>query len=392
MFAILVCMGGGLLGEWQAAVLPVVVGSQWSVSQARAGLVEIGRLRAALDAAQAVLVGVLAAVSGRDTAAAVVRATKMSTAEARRAEVVARVCGQVEGALAALASGDVSAGHLVALGPVADDVVAGSLLERAAGEGVDDFVRTVRRHRLEVDGAGVVERQRRARTLQFCPTEDGGLRIHAVLTQLDGARVRAAVERRCDERWRVAHPERAVSVGGHGDEPRDRRLADALVELVTGGGGCEPGGGGCEPGGGSGGGAGGGVRTGVVVVVDEASMTATVAGGDPVALDEVAALAADARTELYGAVRSMNGAVLAFGRSRRFASPLQKLALIARDGGRCVWPGCEVPWTRCDVDHRIDWDRGGPTDVGNLRLLCTARHHPHRHEHGREPDDPDPPG
>lgn len=355
-------------------MLPVVSPGEWTAASARAGLVQIGRLRAVLDAAQAALVGVMRPVFGRDTRAAVVRATGMSGAEARRAEVVADVCERVDGAAGALAGGQVSAAHLAVLGPVAEDPGAAALLARAAAQSVDDFARTVRRHRIDTDAAGLAERQRQARTVQFSTTDDGGLRIHAVLTQLDGARVRAAVEQRCDERWRRAHPERAASVGGHDDEPRDRRLADALVELVTGDG------------------VGGGCRTGVVVVVEEATMQARVAGGDPVSLGDVAALASDARTELYAAVRSMSGAILSFGRSRRFASPLQRLALIARDGGTCAWPGCDRPWTRTDVDHRVDWESGGCTDLDNLRLLCTVAHHRHRHESGRQPDDPDPPG
>lgn len=373
-FAILTAMGVGPLSAWQVAALPTVVGSQWSASTARQGLVEISRLRAALDAAQAELVRVLRPVFQRDTRAAMVRDTGMSAADARRAESVADVCERLEGAAEALAGGQVSAAHLALLAPVVDDPGAAQLLTCAAGQRVDDFARTVRQHRIEADGAGMAERQRRARTLQFSTTEEGGLRIHAVLTQLDGARVRAAIEARCDERWRQAHPERAAAVGDHDDEPRDRRLADALAELVAGEGG---------PGAG---------RTGVIVVVDEATMSARVAGGDPVPPGDLAELVADARTDLYAAVRSMNGAILAFGRSRRFASPLQRLALVARDGGRCTWPGCEVPWTRTDADHRVDWESGGSTDLGNLRLLCTAAHHPHRHETGREPDDPDPPG
>jgi hypothetical protein len=47
--------------------------------------------------------------------------------------------------------------------------------------------------------------------------------------------------------------------------------------------------------------------------------------------------------------------------------------LRARDR-HCRFPGCRIPAIRCEVDHTIDYARGGPTDVGNLAYLC-QRHH-----------------
>ena len=29
---------------------------------------------------------------------------------------------------------------------------------------------------------------------------------------------------------------------------------------------------------------------------------------------------------------------------------------------RCVWPGCEIPATRCQTDHLTDWQHGGHTN------------------------------
>ena len=45
----------------------------------------------------------------------------------------------------------------------------------------------------------------------------------------------------------------------------------------------------------------------------------------------------------------------------------------------CVFPGCRMPAVNCDLDHRIDHARGGPTTVGNHAPLC--RHH-HLSKHG----------
>lgn len=357
------------LETWEACSLPVVIPSEWTSSTARAGLRVMARLAAQLAAAQAQLVTVMRA--GRDTRASIVRATGMSGRDATRAEQVAKVVERLPEAAEALGSGAVSAGHVALLHQVHDGAAAKELLTVAAGQTADDFAATVQRHLLDAEADSVAARQRAARTVTFGRADDGGMLIRAVLPHLDGERVKAAIEARCDQAWREAHPDRADVAGGHGDEPRHRRMADALVELVTGG-------------------ATAGVRTGVVVVVDEASMTADVAGAGPMSRDVLADVVMDARTDLWAAVRSMNGAILSFGRSRRFATAIQKLALVARDGGTCSWPGCRQPWSRCDADHQVDWDDNGTTDLPNLRLLCRL-HHPQRHETGLEPDDPDPP-
>jgi hypothetical protein len=44
----------------------------------------------------------------------------------------------------------------------------------------------------------------------------------------------------------------------------------------------------------------------------------------------------------------------------------------------CVFPGCRMPASACDLDHQIPWSEGGPTEVGNLTPLCR---HDHRIRH-----------
>jgi HNH endonuclease len=48
-------------------------------------------------------------------------------------------------------------------------------------------------------------------------------------------------------------------------------------------------------------------------------------------------------------------------------------ALILRDGG-CAFPGCDRPHQWCHAHHIQHWADGGPTELGNLVLLC-GRHH-----------------
>jgi hypothetical protein len=78
------------------------------------------------------------------------------------------------------------------------------------------------------------------------------------------------------------------------------------------------------------------------------------------------------------AVLAPNGALLDLGRTQRLASPAQKTALLARDGG-CVIPGCTVPGDAGDAHHVVWWSRGGRTDLDNLALLC-GRHHDEVHQ------------
>ena len=65
--------------------------------------------------------------------------------------------------------------------------------------------------------------------------------------------------------------------------------------------------------------------------------------------------------------------VIDVGRAKRVISgPLRK-ALQARDR-HCRWPGCERPATYTEGHHLVHWSKGGTTDLDNLVLLC-YRHH-----------------
>ncbi|MCQ1996479.1 HNH endonuclease signature motif containing protein [Arthrobacter sp. zg-Y1171] len=67
-----------------------------------------------------------------------------------------------------------------------------------------------------------------------------------------------------------------------------------------------------------------------------------------------------------------SGEILGVGRRRKVPAGLRRW-LRARDG-TCRFPGCRVSTANADIDHTIDWARGGPTDHGNLEHLC-RRHH-----------------
>src|SRR5699024_11010494 len=42
--------------------------------------------------------------------------------------------------------------------------------------------------------------------------------------------------------------------------------------------------------------------------------------------------------------------------------------------GTCLWPGCSVPAQHCQLDHRHNFDEGGPTSPSNLFALCQHHH------------------
>ncbi|VBA56199.1 HNH endonuclease signature motif containing protein [Mycobacterium attenuatum] len=64
---------------------------------------------------------------------------------------------------------------------------------------------------------------------------------------------------------------------------------------------------------------------------------------------------------------------LYLGRSRRIASPDQRIVLYAQDRG-CTHPGCDVPGYWCEVHHVEEWAAGGRTDIDTLTFACTPDH------------------
>lgn len=76
--------------------------------------------------------------------------------------------------------------------------------------------------------------------------------------------------------------------------------------------------------------------------------------------------------ELVGALVDASGDVLALGRSRRLASPQQRIALSARDL-HCQFPDCTRRHS-LEAHHIRMWSEGGPTDMDNMLLLCRSHH------------------
>jgi hypothetical protein len=165
----------------------------------------------------------------------------------------------------------------------------------------------------------------------------------------------------------------ATRSGTDDDRHRDRRLADALIELAM-------------------------VSLDNGAVPQRASQRAHLqvttsletlmgmAGASaaeleyslPISAQMVERLACDSTVTrvLIGA----DSAVIDVGRSRRVVPGSTRRALNVRDR-HCVWPGCERPPSSCAAHHMVHWCRGGKTNLADLTLLC-HRHHWMVHEGG----------
>lgn len=86
-----------------------------------------------------------------------------------------------------------------------------------------------------------------------------------------------------------------------------------------------------------------------------------------IALDPVEVVAVSLVGQVRRVVMNQAGVPIDLGRrSRIFAGGSRSAAMLKRR--RCIWPGCNV--MSCEVDHRVPWADGGPTDVANSDPLC----------------------
>jgi hypothetical protein len=110
------------------------------------------------------------------------------------------------------------------------------------------------------------------------------------------------------------------------------------------------------------------------------------ADGTPIAfhtlqqvLDDPATTIVEADVNEHGVVQSLGDAVLDHGRNRRFATADQKLALRAMHRS-CLFPGCDIPFDRCEQHHLIEYQHHGTTNLIDLGPVC-VRHHHQLHAH-----------
>jgi hypothetical protein len=211
--------------------------------------------------------------------------------------------------------------------------------------------REARRHeRVRAKEAQDVHR-RRYLWLHWDP-ESPALYLEGMVGPDQGSALQAALERRAQEVVLEETPE----------SPGDARMADGLVELVTGG---------------------DSDRAPVATVVVHAGaevLTGEEPAGGPwlseteagtrLSSEAVRRLACDSRIEW---VLESGGRAVGIGRRGR-AVPSQIMRVLRhRDGGACRFPGCERKrWLY--AHHLVHWADGGATNLDNLLHLCHAHH------------------
>ncbi len=98
--------------------------------------------------------------------------------------------------------------------------------------------------------------------------------------------------------------------------------------------------------------------------------------GLEISSETVRRLCCDARVQ---EVLEIGGVPIGLGHTRRTVDPRTRRQLVGRDGG-CRFPGCaRRRWVH--AHHIRHWGDRGPTDLGNLVLLCSY-HHQFVHERG----------
>ena len=100
---------------------------------------------------------------------------------------------------------------------------------------------------------------------------------------------------------------------------------------------------------------------------------ATLSNGEQMSAGQARRLACTAR--LIPMVLGGDSVPLDLGRSRRYFTWHQRIALAAKQGG-CIADGCWRPPAQCEAHHCKPWlADNGPTDLANGALLCPFHHH-----------------
>jgi hypothetical protein len=211
--------------------------------------------------------------------------------------------------------------------------------------------REARRHERVRNREAADIHQRRYLSLWWDPGSPV-LYLEGMLGADQGAALQTALERRSVEIVLAEPPE---------SSPQEARMADALVELVTGGDAEQ-----APP-------ATVVVHAGAEVLTgeepDRGPWLAETEAGTRLCTDAVRRLACDARIEW---VLEREGRVVGIGRRGRQVPGAVGRMLRHRDVG-CRFPGCERKrWVQ--AHHLVHWADGGATNLDNLMLLCHAHH------------------
>ncbi|MDE0188116.1 MAG: DUF222 domain-containing protein [bacterium] len=231
------------------------------------------------------------------------------------------------------------------------------LVDKARTQSPDKFAGTVRKYqqdRSEDDGMSRLERQRSQRFAKIRTDRTDGMTVlYGRFDPITGALVETALSQKMDELWREEDPRARCSPG--------QRMADALAGLVTR---EDPGEDGKPP---------RGPRLLLIAdydVIGRELQNGRLGDGTPIPVEKIRDLAC--QSDILPAIFKGVSQPLDLGRSRRAASPAQRIALVARDKN-CVGCGATANW--CQAHHIIPWAVQGNTDLDDMVLLCSRCHH-----------------
>ena len=277
---------------------------------------------------------------------------------------VGHALGELPGVRGAFEDGRLSLDKVRALIGVVTPADEEVWLELALGTSASQLVRICREYRRSLDADVGAEERMARRGLWATPTDDGMLRLVALLPPEEGALVLAAVEAVAG-----AHRRARRDAGEEPDpalEPWAARQADGLVAVCEHALAAGPDGLVSAP-----------EASRMVVHVDVGVLTGEqrdgrchLEDGTPLSAAAARRLGCDCQVV---AVTERDGLPIDVGRSRRVLSRRQRRALRARDR-TCRFPGCPVPAGRTDAHHIIHWADGGRTELSNTLSLCRFHH------------------
>ena len=104
--------------------------------------------------------------------------------------------------------------------------------------------------------------------------------------------------------------------------------------------------------------------------IDEDRIRRFVSGtsdGHPIPLDDVVRRMILGRVRVL--VRDSDGTITDVGKTQRFFRGRQRVAALLHHP-TCIWPGCDIPASRCQADHIHPHGEGGATTGANGGPLC----------------------
>jgi hypothetical protein len=300
----------------------------------------------------------------RDVLSCALRLPTMTTQ--RRLATARTLTGSLSRTMTALSKGQISLKHAEIISEatwnVETDVAAdleAAVINNAADQTAASLRLAVRRAMLRIDPATAEDRRQRAlkgRTVQRFCLDDGmaelrlttdAVSVQAIFTRLDAA---AQLLPASDDRS-IDHKRADLLVDG----VLNGIPHDALPELQ-------------------------GRRPTVQVVVSAATLMGL--DDEPGDLAGYGAITAEAArraaSDDSGTWRRIvtdptTGHLLDYG-TQVYRPPRNLAEFVMTRDGVCIFPTCNQPAYRCDLEHCMPFDRGGPTCPGNTAVVC-RRHH-----------------